>query len=233
MKRFKFKKILNFSNICGIKKIQLFKHRKWRNKWITRIRRRIVGYKLRKFYVMRLARRWLKRHKKKTFRSNLISKRALNEFYGFLSLKQLKKILINAESLDLQLQSYQKFHGLLESRLSTVVYRMGYVKSIKVARQWIKHGFFHLNDIKIYDSNIRLFPGDVISLNPKKELDRKIFVRLKKIPTKAKYFSCSPFELNSISGCGILISHLIPFNIPRIAARRMKIKSVIKHVRGF
>jgi small subunit ribosomal protein S4 len=53
---------------------------------------------------------------------------------------------------------------LLESRLDSVVYRLGFAASRPQARQWVRHGHFEVNGRKVNIPSFAVKPGDVIAV---------------------------------------------------------------------
>ncbi len=56
------------------------------------------------------------------------------------------------------------FFKLLESRLDNVVYRLGFAKTRRGARQVVNHGHILVNGIKVDIPSYRVKPGDVIKV---------------------------------------------------------------------
>ena len=60
---------------------------------------------------------------------------------------------------------------ILESRLDNVVFRLGFAKTRKEARQIVTHGHIHVNGRRVDIPSFRVRPGDLVSVAPKaKEL---------------------------------------------------------------
>ncbi|WP_457636909.1 30S ribosomal protein S4 [Oceanithermus sp.] len=57
------------------------------------------------------------------------------------------------------------FLRLLESRLDSVVYRLGIAASRKQARQFIRHGHITVNERRVTIPSYRVKPGDVVSVS--------------------------------------------------------------------
>lgn len=53
---------------------------------------------------------------------------------------------------------------LLESRLDNVVYRLGFVRTIRAARQMVNHGHVNVNGRRVDKPSFQLRPGDVVQL---------------------------------------------------------------------
>ena len=95
----------------------------------------------------------------------LHEKQKVRFMYG-LSEKQLRKTFEAAGKM-------QGIHGfnllvLLESRLDNLVYRMGFAKTRRAARQLVNHGHILVNGKKVDIPSYRVKVGDVITV--KKEL---------------------------------------------------------------
>jgi small subunit ribosomal protein S4 len=56
---------------------------------------------------------------------------------------------------------------LLERRLDTVVYRMGFARTIMQARQFVNHGHFRVNGKKVNIPSFLVKPGEVIDVKEK------------------------------------------------------------------
>ena len=60
---------------------------------------------------------------------------------------------------------------LLESRLDNVVFRLGFAKTRKEARQIVTHGHIQVNGRRVDIPSFRVRPGDLVAVTPKaKEL---------------------------------------------------------------
>jgi small subunit ribosomal protein S4 len=76
--------------------------------------------------------------------------------------------------------------ALLESRLDSVVYRMGFAVSRPQAKQLVSHGLFALNGRRVDIPSIMIKPGDVIEALPGKK-DNKFFEQLLAVKPKEEY----------------------------------------------
>jgi len=63
----------------------------------------------------------------------------------------------------------ENFLFLLESRLDNLVFRAGYAKTRRQARQFVNHGHFLVDGKKVDIPSYRVYPGQVISLKEKSE----------------------------------------------------------------
>ena len=59
---------------------------------------------------------------------------------------------------------------LLERRLDNIVYRLGFASSRNQARQFVRHGHFQVNGVKVTKPSYMLRPGDVITVRRRKNL---------------------------------------------------------------
>lgn len=73
--------------------------------------------------------------------------------------------------------------SILESRLDSVVYRMGFAASRAQAKQLVSHGLFALNGRRVDIPSIIVKPGDIVEVLPGKK-GKKYFETL--LATKAK-----------------------------------------------
>ena len=91
-----------------------------------------------------------------------ILRRQFRIFYGFLSIKMIKKIIK---------KSFRKryalcyFIYLMESRIDVLVYRLHIVKSVRSARQWIFNGNVIINNNIIINPGYNVKKGDLILFN--------------------------------------------------------------------
>ncbi len=70
---------------------------------------------------------------------------------------------------------------LLERRLDSVIYRLGFASSRNEARQLVRHSHFHVNDKKVNIPSYLIKPGDVIRLSDKSKNISKISEALESV----------------------------------------------------
>lgn len=95
------------------------------------------------------------------YKKQLIEKQKMRFLYG-VSEKQLSKYVKEAFA-----QSHQpitQLIGRLESRLDNVVYRLGFAKTRRLARQVVSHGHIHVNGRRLNIPSHKVKIGDVISV---------------------------------------------------------------------
>lgn len=103
--------------------------------------------------------------------TQLLEKQRLRAYYGVLE-KQFAKYVEKA--LRAGSNPGPIFLAALEMRLDNMVYRMGFARSIRQARQMVNHGHFLVNGKRVNIPSYAVKVGDVISLKEASK-DLKIF----------------------------------------------------------
>ncbi len=106
-----------------------------------------------------------KRKKTSDYGAQLREKQKLRGYYGNINERQFRKIY--QEALRRRGDTGENLIGLLESRLDTVVYRMGLVSTPFAARQFISHGHIRVNGKKVNIASYQVEEGDIIELREK------------------------------------------------------------------
>ena len=106
-----------------------------------------------------------RRSKPSEFGLLLAEKQKMRLSYGFIFEKQFKKYVDKATRMkgptgEILLQ-------LLESRLDSLVYRLGFAPTIPAARQLVSHGHVKVNGYKVDIASYAVKPGDIITLSEK------------------------------------------------------------------
>lgn len=110
-----------------------------------------------------------RRRKLSDYGMQLRAKQTLKGYYGNITEKQFRRIY--AEAVRRKGDTGEILVGLLESRLDAFVYRMGVVKTVFAARQFVNHGHVNVNGVRTNIPSCVLKPGDVVSVRDKsKEL---------------------------------------------------------------
>jgi small subunit ribosomal protein S4 len=94
------------------------------------------------------------------YKGRLTAKQKLRNFYGNISEKTFKATYIKSKLKN-------NFVGLLESRLDTVLYRMGFVSTVFAARQFISHGSVVVNGLRADVKSASLKTGDFLEITTK------------------------------------------------------------------
>lgn len=106
-----------------------------------------------------------KRKKTSDYGTQLREKQKLKGYYGNINERQFRKIY--QEALRRRGDTGENLIGILESRLDTVVYRMGLVPTPFAARQFVNHGHVRVNGKKVNIPSYQVSEGDVIEVKEK------------------------------------------------------------------
>lgn len=106
-----------------------------------------------------------KRKKTSDYGTQLREKQKLRGYYGNITERQFRKIY--AEAARRRGDTGENLIGLLESRLDTVVYRMGLVATPFAARQFVSHGHVRVNGKKVNIPSYNVGEGDEIEVREK------------------------------------------------------------------
>lgn len=103
-----------------------------------------------------------KRKKPSEYGKQLIEKQKLRETYG-VSERQFQRLFLIAKSTKGAVTGVV-FMQILESRLDNLVYRMGFARTRRQARQLVNHGHILVNDKKVDIPSYTVKVGDTISV---------------------------------------------------------------------
>lgn len=103
-----------------------------------------------------------KRKKNSEYGKQLIEKQKLRETYG-VSERQFQRLFLMAKSTKGAVTGVV-FMQILESRLDNLVYRMGFARTRRQARQLVNHGHILVNDKKVDIPSYLVNIGDTISI---------------------------------------------------------------------
>lgn len=106
-----------------------------------------------------------KRKKTSDYGTQLREKQKLRGYYGNITERQFRRIY--QEALRRKGDTGENLIGLLESRLDSVVYRMGLVPTPFAARQFVSHGHVRVNGRKANIPSFQVKEGDVIEVREK------------------------------------------------------------------
>ena len=95
------------------------------------------------------------------YKRQLIEKQKMRFSYG-ISEKQLSRYV--KESFEQGHQPIGQLLARLESRLDNVVYRLGFAKTRRLARQMVSHGHIHINGRRLNIPSHKVKVGDVIGV---------------------------------------------------------------------
>ncbi len=117
-----------------------------------------------------------KRKKTSDYGTQLREKQKLRGYYGNISERQFRKIY--EEAARRRGDTGENLIGILESRLDTVVYRMGLVPTPFAARQFVSHGHVKVNGRRVNIPSYQVKEGDAVEV---KEKSRQMAVVLEMI----------------------------------------------------
>ena len=108
------------------------------------------------------------RRKLSVYGTQLLEKQKIRTHYGLLE-RQMRKTFEKAQRMGGVTGT--NLLVLLESRLDSVVYRLGFARTVPQARQLVVHGHIQVNGKKVDKPSFQVKPGMVISI---RESSRKI-----------------------------------------------------------
>ena len=110
------------------------------------------------------------RRKQSEYAMQLTEKQKVKFIYGVLE-KQFRTYYKKAEKMEGK--AGENLLILLETRLDNVVYRLGFAKTRREARQLTSPGHFTVNGQKVDIASYRVKPGDVIAVREKSRSSAK------------------------------------------------------------
>jgi small subunit ribosomal protein S4 len=109
-----------------------------------------------------------RRRKESEYGLQLREKQKAKFIYGVLE-KQFRSYFKRAKSMEGV--TGENLLSILESRLDNVVFRLGFARTRKEARQAVSHGHITVNGKRVDVASYRVRPGDLVAVAPKaKEL---------------------------------------------------------------
>ena len=106
-----------------------------------------------------------KRKKTSDYGTQLREKQKLRGYYGNITERQFRRTY--QEALRRKGDTGENLIGILESRLDTVVYRMGVVATPFASRQFVSHGHIRVNGRKVNIPSYQVQEGDIIEVKEK------------------------------------------------------------------
>ena len=124
----------------------------------------VLGYSSKKESIRQPKRR----RKESEYAMQLREKQKAKFIYGVLE-KQFRGYFKRAKSMEGQ--TGENLMTILEPRLANVVFRLGFARTRKEARQMVTHGHICVNGRRVDIPSFRVRPGELVSVAPKaKEL---------------------------------------------------------------
>lgn len=106
-----------------------------------------------------------RRKKTSDYGNQLKEKQKLKGYYANITERQFRRIY--AEAVRRRGDTGENLIALLESRLDSVIYRMGLVPTPFAARQFVSHGHVRVNGRKVNIPSFSVKPGDEIEVREK------------------------------------------------------------------
>ena len=161
-----YKKFIRLrKNVQNKKKLSLgfLKKKKWTvlNKFLRiqtlRRKKNFRTYDLTNYFIRKFGSKF-----KRSFLMNLLNKQSFTLFYGSLKNKHALKIIKVAKKISEKNKTNIDLLSKVEEKLSTVLYRSHFTKSVREARFLINQGHVIVNNCHIYDSHFKTRKGDLI-----------------------------------------------------------------------
>ncbi len=102
--------------------------------------------------------------KQSDFKSRMVEKQKLRFHYGVLE-KQFRRYV--AEASRRSGEAGRNLMTMLESRLDSVVWRLGLAATIPGARQFVVHGHIVVNGVRTDRPSFQVKAGDLVAVHPK------------------------------------------------------------------
>ena len=120
----------------------------------------VLGYSSKKESIRQPKRR----RKESEYAMQLREKQKAKFIYGVLE-KQFRGYFKRAKSM--QGQTGENLMTILETRLDNVVFRLGFARTRKEARQMVSHGHICVNGRRVDIPSFRVRPGELVAVAPK------------------------------------------------------------------
>ena len=134
-----------------------------------------------------------RRKKNSEYGKQLIEKQKLRQMYG-VNERQFRRLFMLA--LSSKEVTGVAFMKLLESRLDNLVYRMGFARTRRGARQLVNHGHIEVNGKKLDIPSALLTVGDVVSVRENSKDLKVIKESLETVGTKVGWVEVDAEKLS-------------------------------------
>ncbi|MFZ5478669.1 MAG: 30S ribosomal protein S4 [Myxococcota bacterium] len=121
--------------------------------------------------------------KQSDFKERMVEKQKMRFHYGILE-KQFRRYV--AEASRRKGPTGRILVTLLESRLDSVVWRMGLGATIPAARQLVGHGHITVNGVRTDRPSFQVKPGDVVAIHPKSKTKPFIQANLEQAASRVR-----------------------------------------------
>ena len=134
-----------------------------------------------------------RRKKNSEYGKQLIEKQKLRQMYGVNERQFRRLFMIALASKEVTGVAFMK---LLESRLDNLVYRMGFARTRRGARQLVNHGHIEVNGKKLDIPSALLTVGDVVSVRENSKDLKVIKESLETLGTKVGWVEVDAEKLS-------------------------------------
>lgn len=161
-----------------------------------------------------------RKKKKSSYGEQLLEKQKLRLTYGMLE-KQFYNVFTRASKM--HGNKSDNFLTLLESRLMTLVYRLGFARSIFDARQLINHGHVTINGNKVDIPSYQVKVGQIIGIHPgSKDADRV------KMAIETRVSNTNPTPYLEVQPDGISGKFTGVVNVTDIPVTRINVQKIVE-----
>ncbi len=168
-------------------------------------------------YALRAGRVIVKGYGRSEFGQQLKEKQRARFSYG-LTERQFSRYVRNAIAKK-KMRDDEALYAELETRLDNVIYRLGIAPSRQAARQYVSHGHFTVDGIRITIPSYKVAVGEVIRIRKASEA-KTLFVNLKDSIRDHQNPAWLRFDVQkgegTVVGMPKLIRTALPFNIGAI-----------------
>ena len=168
-------------------------------------------------YALRAGKGIVKGYGRSEFGQQLKEKQRARLFYGLME-RQFARYVKNAVSKK-NVRDDEALFTELETRLDNVIYRLGIAPSRQASRQYVSHGHFTVNGVRVTIPSYRVSVGDVIRLRKASE-SKPLFANLKDTLRDHQSPVWLRFDVQkgegTVVGMPKLVRTELPFNIGAI-----------------
>lgn len=134
-----------------------------------------------------------RRKKNSEYGKQLIEKQKLRQMYGVNERQFRRLFMLALASKEVTGVAFMK---LLESRLDNLVYRMGFARTRRAARQLVNHGHIEVNGKKLDIPSALLTVGDIVSVRENSKDLKVIKESLETLGTKVGWVEVDAEKLS-------------------------------------
>ena len=168
-------------------------------------------------YALRAGKVMVKGYGRSEFGMQLKEKQRARFFYG-LNERQFSRYVRNAVAKK-NMRDDEALYTELETRLDNVIYRLGFAPSRQASRQYVSHGHFTVNGVRVTIPSYRVSTCDVIKVRKGSE-NKPLFVNMKDAVRDHENPAWLRFDgvkgEGTVVGMPKLVRMELPFNISAI-----------------